>query len=123
MLYIIQEHFASHHHFDFRIEMNNVLKSWAIPKGIPIKKGEKHLAIEVEDHPLEYAEFEGEIPEGHYGAGIVKIWDKGRYNLVKKEKGKIEIYLKGEKIEGLYELVFFKNDKGKNYWLIFRKND
>ena len=120
MIFVIQEHFASHHHFDFRIEMDGVLKSWAVPKGIPEKKGEKHLAVEVEDHPIEYADFEGEIPEGYYGAGIVKIWDKGEYNLIKKEKKKIEFELNGEKIKGKYILLFFKKDKGKNLWLIFK---
>ncbi len=121
MIFVIQEHFASHHHFDFRIEMDGVLKSWAVPKGIPEKKGEKHLAVEVEDHPIEYANFEGEIPEGYYGAGIVKIWDKGEYNLIKKDKKKIEFELNGEKIKGKYILLFFKKDKGKNLWLIFKK--
>ena len=77
--------------------------------------------MEVEDHPIEYADFEGEIPEGYYGAGIVKIWDKGEYNLIKKEKKKIEIELSGEKIKGKYVLLFFKKDKGKNLWLIFKK--
>ena len=121
MIFVIQEHFASHHHFDFRIEMDGVLKSWAVPKGIPEKKGEKHLAVEVEDHPIDYADFEGKIPEGYYGAGIVKIWDKGEYNLIKKDKKKIEFELSGEKIKGKYVLLFFKKDKGKNLWLIFKR--
>jgi len=121
MIFVVQEHFALHHHFDFRIEMDGVLKSWAVPKGIPEKKGEKHLAVEVEDHPIDYANFEGEIPEGYYGAGIVKIWDKGEYNLIKKDKKEIEIELNGEKIKGRYVILFFKKDKGKNLWLIFEK--
>jgi len=121
MIFVIQEHFASHHHFDFRIEMDGVLKSWAIPKGIPEKKEEKHLAVEVEDHPIDYANFEGEIPNGHYGAGIVKIWDKGEYNLIKRDKKKIKVELNGEKVKGRYVMLFFKKDKGKNLWLIFKK--
>lgn len=121
MIFVIQEHFASHHHFDFRIELDGVLKSWAVPKGIPDKSGVKHLAVEVEDHPIDYADFEGEIPEGHYGAGIVKIWDKGEYNLIKREKNKIEIELYGEKIKGSYVILFFKEEKGKRMWLIFKK--
>jgi len=121
MIFVIQEHFASHHHFDFRIEMDKVLKSWAVPKGIPEKEGEKHLAVEVEDHPIDYADFEGKIPEGYYGTGTVKIWDKGEYNLIKKDKKKIEIELNGEKIKGKYVILFFKKDKGKKFWLIFKK--
>lgn len=123
MIFVIQEHFASHHHFDFRIEMDGVLKSWAIPKEFPQKKGEKKLAIEVEDHPIEYANFEGEIPEGYYGAGTVKIWDKGSYNLLEKDERKLVIDVNGEKIKGKYVLLFFKKEKDKNLWLIFKKKD
>lgn len=123
MIFVIQEHFASHHHFDFRIEMDGVLKSWAIPKEFPQKEGEKKLAIEVEDHPVEYADFEGKIPEGYYGAGIVKIWDKGNYNLLERDKKKIIVDLNGRKIKGKYVLLFFKKEKDKNLWLIFRKRN
>ncbi|MCX7916905.1 MAG: 3'-phosphoesterase [bacterium] len=123
MIFVVQEHFASHHHYDFRIEIDGVLKSWAIPKEIPKKPNDKKLAVEVEDHPIEYANFEGEIPEGVYGAGIVKIWDKGKYNLVHKDNKKIEIDLKGKKLKGRYVLLLFKKEKNKNLWLIFKKNE
>jgi DNA ligase D-like protein (predicted 3'-phosphoesterase) len=121
MIFVIQEHFASHHHFDLRLEMDGVLKSWAIPKEIPVEKNDKKLAVEVEDHPIEYADFEGEIPEGYYGAGKVKIWDKGEYELIKRDKNKIEFELKGEKVKGKYVLLLFKKEKNKNLWLIFKK--
>ncbi|MCM8804437.1 MAG: 3'-phosphoesterase [Candidatus Omnitrophica bacterium] len=123
MIFVIQEHFATHHHFDLRLEMNGVLKSWAIPKEIPKKQNSKKLAVEVDDHPLEYANFEGEIPEGYYGAGRVKIWDKGEYKLIKNEKNKIEFELKGEKVKGLYILIHFKKERDKNLWLILKKNE
>jgi len=121
MIFVIQEHFASHHHFDLRLEMEGVLKSWAIPKQIPTNPGVKKLAVEVEDHPLEYADFEGEIPEGHYGAGKVKIWDKGEYTLLNKNDKKIEFKLSGKKIKGVYVLLNFKREKDKNYYLLFKK--
>jgi len=121
MIFVIQEHFASHHHFDLRLEMEGVLKSWAIPKQIPTNPGVKKLAVEVEDHPLEYADFEGEIPEGHYGAGKVKIWDKGEYTLLNKDDKKIEFELSGKKIKGVYVLLYFKREKDKNYYLLFKK--
>ncbi|HOM26715.1 MAG TPA: DNA polymerase ligase N-terminal domain-containing protein [bacterium] len=123
MIFVIQEHFATYHHFDLRLEINGVLKSWAIPKEIPTSQNDKKLAVEVEDHPIEYSDFEGEIPEGYYGAGKVKIWDKGEYKLIKNEKNKIEIELKGEKIKGKYILLKFKKEKNKNLWLIFKKNE
>ncbi|MCM8767373.1 MAG: 3'-phosphoesterase [Candidatus Omnitrophica bacterium] len=123
MIFVIQEHFSTHHHFDLRIEINGVLKSWAIPKEIPLQQGDKKLAVEVEDHPLEYANFEGKIPETYYGAGKVKIWDKGEYEMIENSKNKILIRLKGEKIKGEYVLLHFKKEKDKNLWLIFKKNE
>lgn len=115
-IFVVQAHWASHFHFDFRLEMNGVLKSWAVPKGIPEKENIKHLAIKVEDHPVEYADFEGVIPEGNYGAGRVKIWDKGKYRLISKTDKVIKFELFGRKLKGCYTLLKFKN----NNWLIFK---
>ncbi|MCM8759822.1 MAG: 3'-phosphoesterase [Candidatus Omnitrophica bacterium] len=122
-LFVIHEHFAKKHHFDLRLEINGVLKSWAVPKEIPLKKGEKRLAVEVEDHPIEYASFEGEIPEGSYGAGKVLIWDSGYFLLLKKEEKVIEIDLRGKKVRGIYVLLFFREEKTKRNWLIFKKHE
>ena len=118
MIYVIQEHHASHHHYDLRLEMDGVLKSWAIPKEPPKEPGIKRLAVEVEDHPLGYEEFEGIIPEGFYGAGEVKIWDRGEYELLERSEDKILINIRGQKLNGRYCLVRFKGDK-KN-WLFFK---
>lgn len=116
--FVIQEHWASHHHFDFRLEMEGVLKSWAVPKGLPEREGIKNLAIQTEDHPVSYIDFEGEIPKGCYGAGIVKIYDKGKYDLLEKRKDRILFNLKGKKIKGRYLLLRMK--RGKNLWLIMK---
>lgn len=121
MIFVVQEHFASHHHYDFRLEMDGVLKSWAVPKEIPQQPGIKRLAVQVEDHPLDYANFEGVIPEGFYGAGIVKIWDRGEYDLLERTDSKIEIYLYGSKLKGKYCLLRFQDHK-KN-WLIFKMKE
>lgn len=118
--YVIQEHHATHLHWDFRLEMNRTLKSWAIPKIPPKRKGTKRLAIETENHPLSYAKFEGKIPEGQYGAGIVKIWDKGTYELIEKTPKKILIELKGEKLKGKYALIKTDYQGDKKSWLFFR---
>ena len=104
-IFVIHEHHASHLHWDLRLEMNRVLKSWAIPKSPPTKKGIKRLAIQVEDHPLSYADFEGEIPEGNYGAGKVEIWDNGNYELIKKTPKEIEFKLDGKKLKGGFVLI------------------
>lgn len=114
--FVVQEHHARRLHWDFRLELDGVLKSWAVPRGVPTELWVKRLAVEVEDHPLSYFDFEGEIPEGQYGAGTVKVWDKGRYLLLLRGPGKYHILLKGRKLEGDYRLVRFKD---KN-WLIFR---
>ena len=109
--FVIQEHHASHHHFDFRLEMDGVLVSWAVPKGIPDDPASKRLAVHVEDHPLEYGAFEGQIPKGNYGAGTVKIWDfgewepKGRTWRGDFEKGKLKFFLHGNRLRGEYLLV------------------
>lgn len=115
--FVVQEHWASHHHFDFRLEMKGVLKSWAVPKGVPEKFREKRLAIEVEDHPVDYINFEGEIPKGLYGAGVVKIFDKGKYELIEKTKERIIFKLSGQKLKGNYDLIKFKKP---NQWLLFK---
>ena len=117
-IFVVQEHDASHLHYDLRLEKDGVLKSWAVPKGIPQKQGEKRLAIQTEDHPLDYAKFEGTIPEGQYGAGIVKIWDNGSYTTKNWEKNKIEFNLQGNKLDGNYVLVNFKKGGEKNWLLI-----
>ncbi len=125
MIFVIHEHFARRHHYDLRLEMDGVLKSWAIPKNIPMRKGEKRLAIQTEDHDIEYADFEGEIPKGFYGAGIVKIFDKGEYKLLERSNEKIIFFLKGKKIFGKYALIKIKNPREKrkkteNTWIIIK---
>ncbi len=117
--FVIHEHHARHVHYDLRLEREGVLKSWAVPKGIPEKPGEKHLAVAVEDHPLDYGHFEGEIPAGEYGAGTVSIWDNGTYDTKLWESEKIEITFHGSRLTGHYVLVTFKR-AGKNEWLIFK---
>ena len=117
-VYVIQKHQASHLHYDLRLEMDGVLRSWAIPKTPPTEKGTKRLAIQVEDHPLEYANFAGEIPEGQYGAGTVEIWDKGRYILKAKNEDKLIFEIRGDKLKGDYCLIRFK---GRKNWLFFKK--
>ncbi len=114
--FVIQKHKATHLHFDFRLEMDGVLKSWAVPKGLPETHGIKRLAVAVEDHALDYIDFEGVIPEGSYGAGEVEIWDKGEYEIEAMEKGKIVFHLAGKRIKGRYALIH-TNDKN---WLIFK---
>ena len=118
--YVIQKHDASNLHYDLRLEFEGVLWSWAVPKEPPAEKGMKRLAIRTEDHPLEYAEFEGEIGEG-YGEGTVEIWDSGSFEPVDvKEEEKIVFRIDGEKLEGEYVLV--KTDyEGNDKWLFFKK--
>ena len=118
LIYVIQEHHARALHFDLRLEKDGVLKSWAVPKGIP-EVNEKHLAVEVEDHPFEYGSFEGTIPKGQYGAGTVKIWDKGHYEAKLWEKDKIEVTLNGQRLNGRYILVRLKRTGDKD-WLILK---
>jgi DNA ligase D-like protein (predicted 3'-phosphoesterase) len=117
--YVIHEHHATHLHWDLRLEMDGVLKSWAVPKSPPENKGTKRLAIQVEDHPLGYASFQGIISEGNYGAGTVKIWDSGDYELLKKYSDKFIIELHGKKLKGKYCLVktTFRNRKS---WLFMK---
>jgi DNA ligase D-like protein (predicted 3'-phosphoesterase) len=117
-IYVIQKHAATHLHYDLRLEMDGVLKSWAIPKEPPVAYGIRRLAVQVEDHPVEYANFEGTIPEGEYGAGTVEIWDKGTYRLIDRKEDKLIIEINGERLKGAYVLVRFKDQKN---WLFFKK--
>jgi DNA ligase D-like protein (predicted 3'-phosphoesterase) len=118
-LFVIQEHHATTLHWDFRLEIEGVLKSWAITKIPPENTGVKRLAIEVPDHSINYASFEGEIKEG-YGKGTVKIWDKGKYKLTERTKNKIEFELYGGKLKGKYVLIYTGYGKNKNGWLFFK---
>ena len=117
-IYVIQKHDASHLHYDLRLERDGVLKSWAVPKEPPIEKGVKKLAIQTEDHPVQYADFEGTIPEGMYGAGTVEIWDRGTYDTEKWGEDEIVIYIRGKKLSGRYCLIKFRRQE--NAWLLFR---
>ncbi|MFH1582424.1 MAG: DNA polymerase ligase N-terminal domain-containing protein [bacterium] len=117
-IFVIHKHHASHLHWDLRLEINDVLKSWAVPKEPPRTKVEKRLAIQVEDHPLSYATFKGTIPEGNYGAGKVEIWDNGIYKLIEKTNKKIEFELKGKKMKGNYVLIKTNyGNKPEKSWL------
>jgi bifunctional non-homologous end joining protein LigD len=120
-IFVVQEHHASHLHYDFRLSMDGVLKSWAVPKGVPEEKGIKHLAVETEDHPLEYADFEGDIPKGEYGGGRVLIWDRGEYNLEHRDKDKVVVELKGGRLNGRYSIVRFRGrESSPKNWLIMK---
>jgi bifunctional non-homologous end joining protein LigD len=118
--YVVQEHHASRLHYDLRLERDGVLISWAVPKGIPLEPGEKRLAVQTEDHPLEYGGFEGTIPRGQYGAGTVTIWDKGFYVPIQWLPDKIEFVISGERVKGRYELIKFEK-AGEKEWLLFKK--
>ena len=105
-LFVVQRHDARRLHYDFRLERDGVLASWAVPKGVPLDPGQRALAVHVEDHPLEYATFEGEIPKGQYGAGSVEIWDTGTYELVEQKKdGGLTVRLEGHRLRGLWTLA------------------
>lgn len=117
--FVLHEHFAKHHHFDLRLERAGVLVSWAVPKGLPERPGERRLAIAVEDHPPDYLGFEGTIPEGEYGAGEVKIADTGTYEPVLWEPDRIEVFLHGARFSGKYALVRFRK-AGDKEWLVLR---
>lgn len=134
--FVVQEHEASSHHFDFRLQVGNVLRSWAVPKGPSTDPREKRLAVQTEDHPLDYADFEGVIPEGEYGAGSVIVWDRGDYEHrtqkdgepidfeAAEEKGHISIYLHGEKLVGGYELIKMQGERwGDDQWLLKKTDD
>ena len=128
--FVIQKHAARRLHYDFRLEMEGVLKSWALPKGLPWKRGEKHLAVEVEDHPIAYEGFEGTIPEGQYGGGTVMVWDRGTYYVFGEQplkslrEGKLHLVLDGKKAKGEWTLVRIRGREGeKNQWLILKTGD
>jgi DNA ligase D-like protein (predicted 3'-phosphoesterase) len=134
-IFVIQKHDASNLHYDFRLEVDGVLKSWAVPKGPSTDPSEKRLAMPTEDHPLEYADFEGVIPKGEYGAGTVLVWDTGPYRNLRAKKdedrlsmeqsigeGKVEVWLEGEKLCGGYALI--RTGKGDDHrWLLIKMDD
>jgi DNA ligase D-like protein (predicted 3'-phosphoesterase) len=133
-IFVIQKHAASHLHYDFRLEVDGVLKSWAIPKGPSTNPKDKRLAVPTEDHPMAYADFEGVIPEGEYGAGTVLVWDTGQYrNLTEKkgvpipmaqavDHGHVKIWLEGAKLKGGYALTRFRTGKDES-WLLVKADD
>lgn len=136
LTFVVHRHKASHLHYDFRLEIDGVLKSWAVPKGPSMNPQDKRLAMMVEDHPYDYKDFEGIIPEGNYGAGIVEIWDKGYYsdannsdkrtaeNILKAglKDGNLKFKLYGKKLKGEFALVKMKG-RGENAWLLIKHND
>lgn len=117
-VYVVQEHNASKLHWDLRFEMGDSLKSWALPKEPPQKIGERRLAISVDDHPIAYAMFEGKIPEGSYGAGQVKTWDKGTFEIIENNDKKIIVNIHGSRLKGKYCLVHFEQEEKS--WLFFK---
>lgn len=117
-IYVIQRHDATHLHYDLRLEMDGVLKSWAVPKIPPSKKDVKRLAIQTEDHSIEHADFEDVISDGDYGVGTVEIWDKGTYEIEVLERNKIVFHIKGKKLKGRYCLIRIRG-QDKN-WLFFK---
>lgn len=136
LAFVVQRHKASRLHYDFRLELDGVLKSWAVPKGPSLNPKDKRLAMMVEDHPYDYKNFAGEIPEGNYGAGIVEIWDEGTYNDIENSSkdvavkrlraglkaGNLKFQLFGKKLKGEFALVKLK-DKEDNSWLLIKHND
>ena len=123
-IFVVQRHDARRLHYDFRLEMDGALASWAVPKGVPLEPGEQHLAVHVEDHPLDYATFEGEIPKGEYGAGTVEIWDNGTYELLEqKRNGGLTVRLHGKRLRGTYALVPARLSGDPKNWLILRKRE
>jgi bifunctional non-homologous end joining protein LigD len=127
--FVVQKHAARRLHFDFRLEMEGVLKSWAVPKGFPSKRGERRLAMEVEDHPVEYGTFEGTIPEGNYGAGVVQVWDRGTYQvedgtpIANWHAGKLSVLLHGKKLRGRWTLVRARSADAPNAWLLLKTGE
>ena len=121
--FVIQRHASRRLHYDFRLERNGALASWAVPKGVPLRRGERHLAVHVEDHPLEYADFEGTIPAGEYGAGTVETWDRGVYELLEEKRdGGLTVQLHGQRLDGVWTLVPAHLDGDPKNWLLLRKD-
>jgi DNA ligase D-like protein (predicted 3'-phosphoesterase) len=114
--FVVQEHHASHLHWDFRLEIDGVLKSWAVPKGVPEETGIRRLAVQTEDHPIGYIDFEGTIAEGQYGAGTVSIWDKGTFDLIERDEKRLTVDLHGGRLNGGYAIVHTR----ENQWIILR---
>jgi bifunctional non-homologous end joining protein LigD len=131
LMFVIQKHDASRLHYDFRLELNGVLLSWAVPKGIPTTKGDRRLAMHVEDHPIDYGDFEGVIPEGNYGAGSVMVWDTGTWEPFHDadgglKSGKLHFALHGKKLEGEWTLVRMRarsEASGKDEWLLIKSGE
>lgn len=115
--FVVHEHHASHLHFDFRLEMDGVLRSWAVPKGPPTEPGERRLAVQVDDHPISYIDFQGVISDGQYGAGTVHIWDRGTYQLEKRKADELTFVLHGERLHGPYALIRWRQ-RPKDWLLV-----
>jgi bifunctional non-homologous end joining protein LigD len=123
-IFVVQRHDARRLHYDFRLERGGALASWAVPKGVPLEAGAKALAVHVEDHPLEYAKFAGEIPAGQYGAGTVEIWDRGTYELIEEKRdGQLSVRLDGERLQGVWTLVPAHMDGKEENWLLIKRSD
>ncbi|MBN2455715.1 MAG: hypothetical protein JXB29_04120 [Sedimentisphaerales bacterium] len=120
--FVIQKHYARQLHYDLRLEMDSVLKSWAVPKEPSTDSTVKRLAIQVEDHELDYADFEGQIEEGQYGAGTVEIWDRGNYKLIEQNENMIRFHLYGKKLRGPWKLVHTRYPPG-NQWLLIASSN
>ncbi len=121
--FVVHEHHAARLHFDFRLEMDGVLRSWALPKGPSMNPADRRLAVAVEDHPLDYIDFEGIIPSGQYGAGAVVMWDSGTYELLDRTDNKISFLLHGERLRGGFTLARIKGRGKGNEWLLIKKKD
>src|SRR5919201_2592138 len=123
-IFVVQRHDARRLHYDFRLERDGALASWAVPKGVPLEPGARALAVHVEDHPLEYAKFHGEIPKGQYGAGTVEIWDNGTYELLEeKRNGQLTFELDGDRLQGRWTLVPAHLDGKEENWLLIKGHD
>ena len=123
-IFVIQRHQARALHYDLRLERDGALASWAVPKGMPLEPGQQHLAVHVEDHPLEYGAFEGEIPKGEYGAGTVEVWDRGTYELLEEKKnGGLTFRLDGERLQGTWALIPAHLSGQEKNWLVLRKRE